>query len=195
MQVFHGRHIKSLFVCAAFPTHPRPAYTFSILLLGLGSSYQYQFLWTEINWPPSLGLAKGIISSTSSALCSFWGVCVCVHCSLHPTLRILARRSFLSSRKQWVLSMSWSLSDCPHHEPPAPAFLSEARPVWLYSVQSVWHFPGGKALAQTTWLHWLPSIPQISVPASFAHLFEHNALMSGSLPMSSSIPRIVFGTL
>lgn len=47
MQVFHGRHINS-YLFVAFPPPP-----FILgFCLGLGRSYQCQFLWREINWPP-----------------------------------------------------------------------------------------------------------------------------------------------
>lgn len=52
-----------------------------------------------------------------------------------------------------------------------------------------------EALPETTWLHWLLSVLQISASSLPAHLPEHNALMSGSLTISPSVPSIVFGIL
>ena len=70
-------------------------------------------------------------------------MCVCVHCSLHPTLRILTK--VLSEQQKAV-----EFSPCPEAYLTVRILEPPAQPSWWGSpsltlqCQSVWHFPGGK---------------------------------------------------
>lgn len=145
MQVFHGRHIKYLFICNIF------SLCTLCFCLGLGEFISISISlegnktdhpWSELTQRDHFHLP--LLFCAASEGCVYVCLCVCVHCPLCPALSTPLEAVFLSSR---VLSLFWCLSHFPHSwGPPAqpawwglPSLTSTAVPVGLPK-----ELPGGK---------------------------------------------------